>query len=134
MGTYARGLIYTGSWTRPSRTEVARFTSPPPGRPAKSLAQMRTMLDRRIARSEEGSDYGMWAVELRATSQVVGAVLLRPIRRESNRFEIGWHFNPDDLGAGYATEAGRGVIGLALGSDAAGTRPGGAGPASRRNS
>jgi RimJ/RimL family protein N-acetyltransferase len=29
--------------------------------------------------------------------------------------EIGWHLNPDHWGFGYATEAGQGVIALALG-------------------
>jgi RimJ/RimL family protein N-acetyltransferase len=103
-----------------SRVEVARWVFPPPGRPVASLAQMRQMLDRWIARNEDCPDYGMWAVELRATGQVVGAVVLRPLRQDSADVEIGWHLNPDFWGAGYATEAGRGVVALAFGLERVG--------------
>ncbi len=97
--------------------EVTRWLGPRPRHPVESLAQMRQVLDRRIVRGREQPDYGLWALELRATGQVVGAVLLSPLPGADPAVEIGWHLNPDFWGAGYATEAGRGVIDLAFGLD-----------------
>jgi RimJ/RimL family protein N-acetyltransferase len=102
------------------RDEVTRWIGPQPRRPVASLAQMRQILDRRIAGAREQPHYGLWAVELRATGQVVGAVLLSPLPGDNTAVEIGWHLNPDYWGAGYATEAGRGAVGLAYGLDRAG--------------
>jgi RimJ/RimL family protein N-acetyltransferase len=99
------------------RDEVTRRLGAQPRRPVGSLEQMRQVLDRRIARSRERPDYGLWALELRATGQVVGAVLLAPLSGADVPVEIGWHLNPDYWGAGYATEAGHGVIALAFGLD-----------------
>jgi RimJ/RimL family protein N-acetyltransferase len=97
------------------RDEVARWLGAEPRRPVGSLAQMRQVLDRRIARGQEQPDYGLWALELRGTGRVIGAVLLAPLPGDDAVVEIGWHLNPDYWGAGYATEAGRGVIDLAFG-------------------
>ena len=112
------------------RDEVTRWLGPQPRRPVESLAQMRQVLDRRIASGRELPGYGLWAIELRATGQVAGAVLLAPIP-EGTQVEIGWHLNPDYWGAGYATEAGRGAIALAFGVDQAGQDRTGPGHASR---
>ncbi|HUB42664.1 MAG TPA: GNAT family N-acetyltransferase [Streptosporangiaceae bacterium] len=101
------------------RDEVTRWLGPQPRQPVPSLAHMGQVLDRRIARSREQPDYGLWALELRATGQLVGAVLLSPLP-EDTAVEIGWHLNPDCWGAGYATEAGRGAIALAFGLDRVG--------------
>jgi RimJ/RimL family protein N-acetyltransferase len=101
------------------RDEVTRWLGPQPRRPVPSLAQMRQVLDRRIAHGREQPDYGLWAVELRATGQVAGAVLLSPLPGD-DAVEIGWHLNPDHWGAGYATEAGRGAIALAFNLDRVG--------------
>src|SRR5580658_8105884 len=97
--------------------EVTRWLGPQPPRPVGTLAQMRQVLDRRIARSREQPDYGLWALELRTTGQVIGAVLLSPLPGADAPVEIGWHLNPDHWGAGYATEAGHGVIALAFDLD-----------------
>src|ERR1700689_5350191 len=75
-----------------------------PRRPVGTLAQMRQVLARRIARSREQPDYGLWALELRTTGQVIGAVLLSPLPGADAPVEIGWDLNPDHWGAGYATE------------------------------
>jgi RimJ/RimL family protein N-acetyltransferase len=96
------------------RDEVTRWLGPEPRHPVESLAQMRDSLGRRIARARQEPDYGLWPLELRATGTVVGAALLSPLPG-SDDLEIGWHLNPDHWGAGYATEAGRGVIALAFG-------------------
>jgi RimJ/RimL family protein N-acetyltransferase len=103
------------------RDEVARWLGSQPRRPVSSLEQMRDILDRRIARSLDQPDYGLWPIELRATGQVVGAVLLSPLEGPGAPVEIGWHLNPDFWGAGYATEAGRGAIGLAFRLDRVGS-------------
>ena len=100
------------------RDEVMRWLGPEPRRPVASLEQMRQVLDRRIARAREQPDYGLWAMELRATGQVAGAVLLAQL--PDTQVEIGWHLNPDYWGAGYATEAGWGAVALAFGLDRVG--------------
>jgi RimJ/RimL family protein N-acetyltransferase len=92
---------------------------------------MGQVLDRRIARSQEQPDYGLWALELLATGQLVGAVLLSPLPGDDTAVEIGWHLNPDYWGAGYATEAGRGAIALAFGLERVGPEQIGPGLASR---
>jgi RimJ/RimL family protein N-acetyltransferase len=102
------------------RDEVTRWLGPQPRQPVSSLAEMRQALDRRIARSRELPDYGLWPVELRATGEVAGAALLAPLPDDATTVEIGWHLNPDFWGAGYATEAGRGAVALAFGLDKVG--------------
>jgi RimJ/RimL family protein N-acetyltransferase len=98
------------------RDEVMRWLGAEPRRPVGSVEQMRQSLERRIAASREHPDYGLWPLELRDTGQVVGAVLLAPLEDGDPAVEIGWHLNPDYWGAGYATEAGFGVIELAFNS------------------
>lgn len=96
------------------RDEVARWLGAEPRRPVESLERMSQVLERRIARAQEQPDYGLWPIELRTTGQLVGAVLLAPLPGPEQKVEIGWHLNPDYWGAGYATEAGRGVVALAF--------------------
>jgi RimJ/RimL family protein N-acetyltransferase len=106
------------------RHEVMRWLGAEPRRAVASLAQMQERLDLMIQRGRDEPDYGLWAVELRAGPQagvVVGAVLLAGLSGGDGEVEIGWHFNPDHWGNGYATEAGRGVIGLAFGLKRVGT-------------
>jgi RimJ/RimL family protein N-acetyltransferase len=97
------------------RDEVARWLGSQPRRPVASREQMRQALDRMVARAAEQPAYDRWALELRATGEVVGAIFLSPLPGDGGEIEIGWHLNPDHWGAGYATEAGRGVIALAFG-------------------
>lgn len=108
------------------RDEVARWLGAQPRRPVSSLAQMRERLDAWIQRSSEAPDYGVWAIELRngrAAGTVVGAVLLSRLAEGEGHVEIGWHLNPEHWGNGYATEAGRGAIGLAFGLSRVGPEP-----------
>jgi RimJ/RimL family protein N-acetyltransferase len=100
------------------RDEVARWLGAQPRRPVPSLSQMRARLDVWIQRSSDEPDYGLWAIELRtgpAAGTVVGAALLSRLPGGGGHVEIGWHLNPEHWGNGYATEAGRGAIGLAFG-------------------
>ncbi len=106
------------------RHEVMRWLGAEPRRAVASLAQMRQRLDLMIQRGRAEPDYGLWPVELRTGPQagaVVGAVLLSRLTEGDGEVEIGWHLNPDHWGNGYATEAGRGVIGLAFGQERVGT-------------
>lgn len=102
------------------RDEVTRWLGPQPRQPIRTLAEMRQVLDRRIIGAREQPDDGLWAPELRAPGQVIGAVLLSQLPGDNGAVEIGWHLNPDYWGAGYATEAGRGAVALAFGLDRVG--------------
>jgi RimJ/RimL family protein N-acetyltransferase len=117
------------------RDEVARWLGAQPRRPVPSLAQMRERLDAWIQRSSDAPGYDVWAIELRngrAAGTVVGAVLLSRLPGADGHVEIGWHLNPDHWGNGYATEAGRGVVGLAFGLSRVGPEPVDTDPAARR--
>jgi RimJ/RimL family protein N-acetyltransferase len=105
------------------RDEVMRWLGAQPRRRVPSLTHMRERLDLMIQRAHDEPEYGLWAVALRtgpAAGAVVGAVLLSRLPGENGDVEIGWHLNPDYWGNGYATEAGRGVVGLAFGLEQVG--------------
>jgi RimJ/RimL family protein N-acetyltransferase len=111
-----------GAFAIYGRDEVARWLGSPPHRAAASVPEMRQRLERIIERNAARPEFGLWALELRDSGVVAGAVLLLPLPGGADdavdaddAVEIGWHLNPDHWGRGYATEAGRGVIGLALG-------------------
>jgi RimJ/RimL family protein N-acetyltransferase len=100
------------------RDEVMRWLGAQPRGPVQSLAQMRERLAAMIRRSAAEPNYGLWALELRtgpAVGAVVGAALLSQLPEPAGEVEIGWHLNPMHWGHGYATEAGRGAVGLAFG-------------------
>ena len=60
---------------------------------------------------------GLWAAEVRETGQVAGTMLLLELPgTESHEVEIGWHLHPDSWGRGYASEAGRALLGHAFGA------------------
>ena len=113
------------------RDEVMRWLGAQPRRPVHSLEQMRERLDQMMQRARDEPAYGLWPVELRATGAVIGAALLQPLPGRDTDVEIGWHLNPDHWGNGYATEAGRGLTGLAFGLDRVGPDPVDRGAAAR---
>ena len=54
---------------------------------------------------------GQWAVELKATGELIGrAGTHRPERPDWPGLECGWTFDPAHWGHGYATEAGRATV------------------------
>jgi RimJ/RimL family protein N-acetyltransferase len=93
-----------------SRVEVAKWLGD--GEPVlmKDLEEAR----RRIERYRELSatpPLGFWAVEVLATGQVAGSVLLLTLPdAEAGEVEIGWHLHPDSWGRGYASEAAAAVL------------------------
>ena len=68
--------------------------------------------------------HAVWAVELKATGQLTGTLLLKSIPasgdsvplQPSGDTEIGWHFHPDHWGHGYASEAAAAVLKYAFSS------------------
>jgi RimJ/RimL family protein N-acetyltransferase len=88
-----------------SNAGVARFLYWEP----RSADEVRAALDGRLADAslaEEGDTLGA-AVVLRATGEVIGDCSLHWTSREHRVGEIGFVFNPDHHGHGYATEAAR---------------------------
>jgi RimJ/RimL family protein N-acetyltransferase len=105
------------------RDEVMRWLGAQPRRAVESLAQMRDRLAVMIQRASDEPDYGLWPLELRSgpsAGRVVGAALLARLPGDGADVEIGWHLNPEHWGNGYATEAGRGVVGVGFGLDRVG--------------
>jgi RimJ/RimL family protein N-acetyltransferase len=94
-----------------SRPEVARWLY----WEARTEAEVRESLDRRIARAREHAETGVTlGAEVAATGELIGHVSLtvEPHRQG----EIGFIFNPDHQGRGYATEAAAAVLGIAFGA------------------
>jgi RimJ/RimL family protein N-acetyltransferase len=63
---------------------------------------------------EEPGQYLNVAVVLRDTGELVGDVLIFWTSEEHHSGEIGYVFNPDHAGHGYATEAGQALLQLAF--------------------
>ncbi|MGU3495641.1 GNAT family N-acetyltransferase [Xanthobacteraceae bacterium A53D] len=91
------------------RAEVYRYMfAPTPEGEAleRQFAQVRT------ARFEQEGDFFHLAVVRRADDMLVGEVMLRLAGREARQGEVGYLFNPDHSGQGYATEAVAAIIGI----------------------
>lgn len=98
-----------------SRWEVQRFIGLVPRimeDPAEAIERIS------VWRGLQHPVHGIWAVEIAATNQLVGILLLKPIPasgksmplQPSGDTEIGWHFHPDYWGNGYASEAAAAVL------------------------
>lgn len=86
--------------------EVNRFL----GRVAQSLEEQKERLSAVKARyREDGDRCGFWAIIVKDTGEVAGAIMLKPLPGHEE-IEIGWHLRRSAWGAGYATEAGRGCL------------------------
>lgn len=68
--------------------------------------------NREIAELNDGS--GFWAIEDKATGELVGTVILKQLPdgegRSTDDWEVGWHLKRSAWGKGYATEAGRALL------------------------
>ncbi|HIK18225.1 MAG TPA: GNAT family N-acetyltransferase [Leptolyngbyaceae cyanobacterium M33_DOE_097] len=80
-----------------------------------SVEQARETLRRWQSRfMQAGNGSGCWAIALKSTGELLGTVLLIPLRDEDEQpthdFEIGWHLKYEAWGQGYATEAAQAVL------------------------
>jgi RimJ/RimL family protein N-acetyltransferase len=74
-----------------------------------TVEQARERIEQRIQRYQERAPYGLWAVVVRDTWQLIGSVLLSPLE-DGPEVEVGYHFGQFAWGKGYATEVTRGAI------------------------
>lgn len=89
--------------------EVARWMSPAmPRMPDRD--DMRRLLVRWITEHDEaGRPLGHWAIEIRDSAVVIGAVALLPLPPGCTDLEIGWQVTPTAWGHGYGAEAGHAI-------------------------
>lgn len=73
------------------------------------LAQVRSRIERYRDAFNDKSGFGVWAIELTATGEVVGTVELVPLDG-GPEIEVGYHLAQRHWGRGYATEAARGAV------------------------
>lgn len=95
-----------------SREDVARFLYWNP----RSPDEVRVALDKKIASTaiESEDDVLALAVVLKTTNEMVGDFVLQLLSEEHRLAEIGFIVHPDHQGRGYATEAGRALLGVAF--------------------
>ncbi|HEY9877830.1 MAG TPA: GNAT family N-acetyltransferase [Leptolyngbyaceae cyanobacterium] len=84
--------------------------------PDSTLKATAARLQRYVQRTQSSQPVGTgtWAVVEQVGGSVIGNILLVPLpdqnRNPSGRIEIGWHFNPNYWGRGYATEAAQAIL------------------------
>ncbi len=95
-----------------SEPEVVRFIGTElieTSEAARHFVQFR--IDRTL---ELGGTYGSWALIERASGELVGNILLKPLpgkkRVPTEHIEIGWHLARPTWGQGYATEAAHAMV------------------------
>ncbi|HET7054948.1 MAG TPA: GNAT family N-acetyltransferase [Thermomicrobiales bacterium] len=79
------------------------------GEPYASVEQTRERLEQHIQWYEDDTPYGLWAVVVRDTGELIGSVLLA-LLEGGPEVEVGYHFGTFAWGNGYATEVTRGAI------------------------
>ena len=92
-----------------SRIEVVKWLGDGEPQLMADLDEALERVERYRLRSAE-PPLGIWAVEVRATGEVAGTVLLLTLPNGDGEVEVGWHLHPDSWGRGYATEAARAVL------------------------
>jgi RimJ/RimL family protein N-acetyltransferase len=104
------------------RWEVMRWLGKDP-KVMEDIARAQRFIDTWNERNAARTDYGLWAIEVKATGVLGGAGLHTPLPDEGHtgngEVEMGWHLHPDCWGLGYAYESGRALIqrGFGLGLD-----------------
>jgi Acetyltransferases, including N-acetylases of ribosomal proteins len=97
-------------WSRP---DVCRYVPFEPRTREDVVARLAETAKTRSTLEAEGQALAL-AVLLHATGELIGDVLLFWHSAEHRSGEIGYVFNPDHHGHGYATEACRGLLALAF--------------------
>ena len=95
-----------------SRADVARYLYWGP----RTEDEVRDALEKKVnavAIRSEGDILAL-AVVVKATTELIGDVVLQLLSREHRLGEFGYIVHPDHRGRGYATEAGRAVLRLAF--------------------
>ena len=82
------------------------------GAPSSTLDDARANLEKHMRHQEEHG-FGLWAVELLATRDVIGAAGLNHLA-DGPEIEVGYRFLRTQWGNGYATEAARASIRFGL--------------------
>jgi len=102
-----------------SDPEVMHFLggpTPGSGTPVKSVDEMCERLKKMIDRTATfAPGLGLWATFEKATGQLVGCILLKPLPGPNNKgyaeeIEVGWHLARSAWGRGFATEGGRAML------------------------
>jgi RimJ/RimL family protein N-acetyltransferase len=96
-----------------SREDVCRYIPYPPLTRDQVAARLADPLRTRSTIEKQG-DFANLAVVDRATGQVIGDAILIYVSEEHRTGEIGYVFNPDHHGHGYATETGHALLRLAF--------------------
>lgn len=96
-----------------SREEVCRYIPYPPLTRAQVAGRLADP-KRTSPTIEEPGQFVNLAVVVRETGTVIGDVILIYTSAEHRTAEIGYAFNPDHYGHGYATESGRALLRLAF--------------------
>jgi RimJ/RimL family protein N-acetyltransferase len=91
--------------------EVARYIPYEPWTREAAVEQ----LQRRMRRTGIGGDQSALGLVVEHTGHVIGDVALWCVDDTRQRGEMGWAFRPDVTGHGFATEAVRALVDLALG-------------------
>jgi RimJ/RimL family protein N-acetyltransferase len=86
-----------------SRLEVVKWLGAKVPVPMKDLTEAHERIQR--WNSREDPPCGYWAIEVKETGLVAGAVSLVALPNGGGEVEVAWHLHPDSHGHGYATEA-----------------------------
>jgi RimJ/RimL family protein N-acetyltransferase len=88
--------------------EVMKWT---PSAPSKDMAETAQRLARTMAfTARQPPGMGLWALELRDTSEFLGQVGLFPVEGKGPDIEVAYELAPRVWGNGYATEAARALV------------------------
>jgi RimJ/RimL family protein N-acetyltransferase len=93
--------------------EVMKWT---PSAPSKDVAETAQRLARTMAfTARQPPGMGLWALELKSSSEFLGQVGLFPVEGKGPEVEVAYELAPRVWGHGYATEAARALVEYGIG-------------------